>query len=226
MKIAIHQPNYLPYIGFFQKMVHADVFVLLDNVQYSKDSYTQRVKIRTRNGWMWLTIPIEKSNNFKKISQITLSNYNKWRLKHKLSIIANYSKTPFFDKEFIDRYYELTTPDLVDFNEFGILYLQKKFKIKTKILRATQLNLDNQLAQSDLLIAIVKELSGSTYISGSSGRKYLNEKKFYENDIQVQYFEPKIQGYTQRWPSFQPFMSAIDLSFNIDDTICEKIVKK
>jgi hypothetical protein len=225
MKIAIHQPNYLPHVGFFQKMAHADIFVLLDTVQYSKDSFTQRVKIRTQNGSMWLTIPIEKSNDFKRINQIKLPNYDKWKLKHKLTIIANYSKSPYFDKKFIDHYYDLTTMDLVDFNEFGILYLQKKFKIKTKLLRASQLNLDNQLTQSDLLIAIIKELDGSTYISGIGGRKYLDEKKFYKNDIQVQYFEPKIQEYLQRWPGFQPFMSAVDLSFNIEDTMCEKIVK-
>ena len=96
MRVAIHQPNYLPYIGYFQKMARADIFVLLDTVQYSKDSYTQRVKIRTKDEWIWLTIPVEKSNNFKMIRDIRLPGDSKWKIKHKNSLEAELRKITVF----------------------------------------------------------------------------------------------------------------------------------
>ena len=205
MKITIHQPNYLPYLGYFQKMAKADIFVLLDNVQFSKDSYTQRVKIRTQNEWIWLTIPIEKINNFKIIHEVKLPIDIKWKRKHKISVISNYSKAPFFDKDYIDFYYDLSPENLIDFNEEGIRYLQKKLKIKAKIIRASELNIDTKLKSSDLLIEIVKKLGGNTYLSGPSGKNYLDTPKFLQNNIHIEYFEPQIHIYSQRWPGFQPY---------------------
>jgi hypothetical protein len=220
MKVTIHQPNYLPYFGYFQKMAQADIFVLLDTVQYSKDSYTQRVKIRTQNGWIWLTIPIEKINNFKMIHEIQLPCDIKWKIKHKSSIIANYSKSPFFDKNFIDYYYQVTSCNLIDFNEAGIRYLQEKFSIKTKLVRASELNLDEELKSSDLLIEIVKKTGGTTYLSGPSGKQYLDQEKFLNNNIEIEIFEPIIPTYKQRWPGFEPYMSSIDILFNFGEKNC------
>ncbi|MDD1698851.1 MAG: WbqC family protein [Methanoregula sp.] len=215
MKVAIHQPNYLPYTGYFQKMAMADIFVLLDTVQYSKDSFTQRVKIRTKDEWIWLTIPVEKSNNFKMIRDVRLPGDSKWKIKHKNSLEANYSKSPFFDKNFIDFYYTLKVDSLRDFNEAGIRYLQEKFNIRTKLVRASDLNINEELASSDLLMEIVKRTGGSTYLSGPSGKQYLDKELFFENNIHIEFFEPDLQEYPQRWPGFQPFMSAIDVVFNV-----------
>jgi hypothetical protein len=201
-------------------MAQADIFVLLDTVQYSKDSYTQRVKIRTQNGWIWLTIPIEKINNFKMIHEIKLPTDIKWKIKHKSSIIANYSKSPFFDKNFVDYYYQLSPGNLIDFNEASIRYLQEKFTIETKIIRASELNIDKELKSSDLLIEIVKKTGGSTYLSGPSGKKYLDQEKFFQNNIEIEIFEPTIQTYKQRWPGFEPYMSSIDMLFNSGEKNC------
>jgi hypothetical protein len=220
MKITIHQPNYLPYFGYFQKMAQADIFVLLDNVQYSKDSYTQRVKIRTQNEWIWLTIPIEKTNNFRLIRDVKLPLDSRWRKKHKVSIISNYSKSPHFDKNFIDEYFDFSTDSLNVFNEQGIRYLQQQFKIKTKLVRASEMNIDSTLASTDLLLEIVKKLNGTSYISGPSGKQYLDEGKFSDNNITIEYFEPKILEYKQRWPGFEGYMSAIDVLFNMGVDYC------
>jgi len=215
MRVAIHQPNYLPYIGYFQKMARADIFVLLDTVQYSKDSYTQRVKIRTKDEWIWLTIPVEKSNNFKMIHEVRLPGDSKWKIKHKISLEANYAKSPFFDKHFIDFYYTLSLDNLADFNEVGIRYLQEKFNITTKLIRARDLHIDKELESSELLMEIVKRSGGSTYVSGPSGKQYLDTEMFSENNIHLEFFEPEIFEYPQRWPGFQPSMSAIDTVFNL-----------
>jgi len=219
MKVAIHQPNYLPYIGYFSKMAQADIFVILDNVQFSKDSYTQRTRIRTKEGSIWLTIPVEKKNNsFKLIQEVQLPQNRKWLEKHRLSIISNYSKTPFYDETFIRTYYDSYNSILLrDFNEFGIYYLKNIFGIKTKIIRSSELNLNRDLKATDLLIDIIKKIGGTTYISGHGGKKYLDENKFPDEGIKLVYFEFEPFEYKQRWNGFEPYMSAIDLLFNLGD---------
>lgn len=216
MRVAIHQPNYLPYIGFFQKMALSDVFVILDDVQFSKDSYTQRTKIRSKDGVILLTIPINKKYNFKSIKDILLPEDENWLKKHKLSIIANYSKCKYVDNKFIKHYFsnldKLET--LTEFNEFGIHYLKDQFGIKTKIVRASELCSSN-LKSTDLLINIVENLGGDFYISGIGGKKYLKEEKFLEHNINLEYFEFENLEYPQRWKGFEPYLSAIDLLFNL-----------
>ena len=213
-KVAIHQPNYSPWIGFFQKMALADIFVILDNVQFSKDSYTQRTKIRTKEGWIWLTIPIEKKYYFKRIKEVYLPQNDKWIKKHKLSILSNYSKAPFFDIDFIERYYTNSFKKLREFNEFGILYLKDEFGIKTEIVRASELDVDDNLKSTDLLVDLVKKVGGDYYISGLGGKRYMEESKFKEEGITLEYFEFEPFKYQQRWEGFEQYMSAIDLLFN------------
>lgn len=214
--VSIHQPNYLPYIGYFQKMARSDIFVLLDTVQFSNDSYTQRTRIRTPEGWMWLTIPVNKKYKFHQIKEIFLPDDITWKKKHKLSLISHYSKTPFFDDSFITDYYSGNNSfdTLQDFNEFGIFYLVKKFNIKTKILRASELGIDENLKSTDLIVKIVKKVNGTTYFSGSGGTKYLDERKFSENHLDLKFFNFNLFTYPQRWENFEPYMSAVDFYYN------------
>lgn len=214
--VSIHQPNYLPYIGFFQKMALSDIFVILDTVQYAHESYTQRTRIRTREGWMWLTIPINKKYKFHQIKDILLLDNITWKKKHRLSLISNYSKCPFFDDTFINEYYSEISKikTLQQFNEYGIFYLKKKFKIETKILRASELKINDNLKSTDLLIEIVQNVNGDTYLSGKGGVKYMDENEFKKKSIELQYFNFKPSEYQQRWKYFVPYMSAIDYYFN------------
>ena len=226
-KITIHQPNYLPWIGFFKKMALADIFVILDTVQFSTDSYTQRTRIRTKDGWMWLTIPIEKKYYFKPIKDIHLPQSEKWIKKHKMSIISNYSKCEFVDDKFVDKYYSYFEKfgKLQEFNEQGIFYLKDKFGIKTGIVRANELGIGANLKSTDLLVEILKKVGGDVYISGLGGGKYMEEEKFLMNNIKLEYFEFKPFKYPQRWNGFEPYMSAIDLLFNLGNE-CGRIIRK
>ncbi len=218
MKVAIHQPNYLPYPGFFQKMALADIFIILDIVQFSKDSYTQRIKIRTKEGFTWLTIPIEKKYSNSSINDVKLPNDLKWLKRHKMSIIANYSRCQFFDEKFIDEYYFFGNyKKLQGFNERGILYLKDKFNIKTPIVRANELDIKDNLKSNELLIELIKTIGGDVYISGIGGKNYIIEDKFKSNNIKLEYFESKPLEYSQRWEGFEPNMSSIDLLFNLGD---------
>lgn len=215
MKVAIHQPNYLPYMGFFQKMALADIFIILDTVAFSKDSFTQRTKIRTKEDCIWLTIPIEKNYYFKSIKDIHLPQDEKWRKKHMMSIRSNYSKSKYFDDKFVDEYYFKKFDKLQEFNEYGIFYLKNKLGIKTEIVRSNELNIDAHLRSSDLLIEIIKKVGGDVYISGLGGKNYMDDNKFFINKIKLEYFEFKPLEYPQRWNGFEPYMSAIDFVFNL-----------
>jgi hypothetical protein len=214
MKIAIHQPNYLPWTGYFKKMAMSDIFVILDTIQFSKDSYTQRTKIRTKDGWMWLTIPIEKDNHFKPIKDVQLPRDTKWLKKHMTSIVSNYSKSGFYDREFIENYYTQELKTLQEFNEAGILYLKKKLGINAKIVRASELGIDPGLKSTDLILEIVKKTGGDTYISGAGGEKYMELPKFDAEKITLEFSKFQPSEYAQRWDGFEPYMSAIDLVYN------------
>lgn len=223
--VAIHQPNYMPWIGFFQKMALADIFVILDTVQFSKDSYTQRTKIRTKEGWIWLTIPVVRNYYSRLINEVYLPQNDKWKKKHKMAMISNYAKAPFFDKSFVEQYYCNEFVKLQEFNEFGIYYLNDKFGIETKVARASKLKIDKNLKSTELLLEIVKRAGGDVYISGIGGKKYIEEEKFEKEGIEIKYFEFEPFEYLQRWEGFEPYMSAIDLLFNMGEKSKELIQK-
>jgi hypothetical protein len=216
MRVAIHQPNYLPYPGFFQKMSRADLFILLDTVQFSMDSFTQRVRIRTRppQESIWLRIPVPRQYRLSPIEAIPLSGDPKWKRRHKMTIDYNYMGTRFFDQQFVETYYGLEVPSLREWNEYGIRYLKDRLGIRTPVVWASELGVNRSLKATDLIISIVDEVGGETYISGSSGRKYLEEGKFGTHGITLEYFDFHTVEYKQKWEGFIPYMSTIDLLFN------------
>ncbi len=214
MKVAIHQPNYLPWIGYFHKMALADVLVLLDTAQFSKDSYTQRTRIRTKDGWMWLTIPVEKEYHFMPIRDVRMPREAKWRKKHLAAIVSNYSRSERFDGDFISGYFGRDYGTLQEFNEAGIFYLKDKLGVKCRVLRASELEPDPALRSTGMLVDIVERAGGDTYVSGAGGEKYMDVSAFEARGIRLEFARYRPEEYRQRWDGFQPYMSAIDLLFN------------
>ena len=169
MRVAAHQPNYLPYIGLFQKMSLADVFVIGDDLQLSKPSYSLRTRIKAEDGWRWLTIPIEKKYHRLTIQNVLLLKDDKWFQQHEMAITQNYVKCKYFDKEFINNYYSSNFKSLAEFNMYGISYLKERFNLNCKIVYASDLHIDDTLRTSDYIIEIMKKVGGDTYLSGSGG---------------------------------------------------------
>jgi len=212
--VAIHQPNFLPWLGFFYKMLKSDIFVFLDNVQYSKNSYQNRVKIKTPQGAIWLTVPV--SHKFGQLtSEVEINNEEPWRKKHLKTLELNYKKTSFFKEVFellqeiyLKKEWEL----LVDFNIELIFGISKFLGIKTETIRASSLNVSGK--STDLLISIAKELNASTYLSGKGGAIYQDEEKFKAKGINLVYSDFRHPVYTQAWGEFIEGLSIIDLLFN------------
>ena len=215
--VAIHQPNYLPWLGFFSKIRHSDCFIILDNAEYAKNSVTNRNKIRTKSGWCYLTIPIDRKFYGAKIHNVRLPIDKRWMGNHWKTIKHNYAKADFFSlyQDFFEGLYQRDFEYLWQINEELIFYLFGCFETNVEVLRASELNVSPDLRRTDLLIALLKSAGAGTYLSGPSGRDYLDFPKFAQNSIALEFFEFQHPVYKQRYAGFEPGMAAIDLLFNM-----------
>ena len=173
LKVAIHQPNYIPWLGFFYKMLKADIFILLDNVQFSKNSYQNRAKIKTSQGVQWLTQPISIAGNFGiKSNDVKILNYN-WYIKHLKTLKANYARSDYWYKyeEELISIYERSSDKLAKTNEAFIKWIADKLSINTQIKKASDSILD-EIDPTERLIKLVKSVGGNIYICGSGASNY------------------------------------------------------
>ena len=133
MIISAHQPEYLPYPGFFYKMAKADKFILTDHVQFSTGDFLNRNRIRTasdQRGWAWLTVPVVTSGKgYQKINEVEIDNSTPWARQHWKTIYFNYKKTQFFDtySDFFKKLYSEKCQKLADLDELKKSVLQKAF---------------------------------------------------------------------------------------------------
>ncbi|MCZ7403007.1 MAG: WbqC family protein [Candidatus Methanoperedens sp.] len=223
--VTIHQPNYLPWLGFFSKIKQANCFVILDIVKYSKNSVINRNKIRTKEGGCYLTIPINKEYYSSRICDVILPKENNWQRNHWKTIEANYNNSDYFDsyKDFFKLIYAKEYDYLWQVNENIINYLLNCFGIEIEVVKASELDIDSNLHASDLLVSILKHVNASTYLSGPSGLNYLESTKFKNNNINLNYFNFHHPIYKQRYNGFEPNLAGIDLLFNLGEKSKELI---
>ena len=213
MLISIRQPGYLPYTGFFKKIQSCDVFVFLDDVQFEKNDWDNRNKIKTTEGDMWLTVPVLHKFG-EKLNEVKIANTENWREKHRKAIMMNYQKSSFFDDYWndIDDILTKEWEKLIDLNFNLISYFSSKLGINTKTIKSSELKINS--TGSERLLEICQKLSADTYISGELGKNYLDEDIFQKADIDIIYEKFQHPHYSQLGKSFQPNMSVIDLLFN------------
>lgn len=219
MVLSVHQPQYIPWLGYFDKIDKSDCFVFLDNVQYKVREYQNRNKIRIKDGWIWLTIPVtSKGMGRQKISEIKIDNESEWQKKHLRSFESWYGQAKFFKKyhNFFENAYSIKWEKLMDLNIHIIKYLLKELKIETPLYYESRVGTTSQ--GTDRIIEICTKLKGSTYLSGIGGKDYLEEEKFSQAGIKLEYQKFNHPTYNQLYTptdnSFIPFMSVLDLLFN------------
>lgn len=216
MIVSIHQPGYLPWLGYFHKVALSNIHVFLDTVQFEKNYVDNRNKIKTSQGWSWLTVPVLTKGRFDSLILNTLEIDNKidWRKKHWQSILQNYRKALFFHQHsgFFENIYQQEWNKLIELNQVIIRYLLEQLGIKSDIVMASCLQAAGE--KSELVLNICKELNAETYISGSMGKGYLDEDRFNEANIKIIYQDYQHPVYQQLYGEFQPYMSVIDLLFN------------
>jgi len=213
MIVAIHQPQYLPWLGYFDKIDKSDIFVLLDNVQYKKNEWQNRNRIKTVNGWQWVTLPVLYKFP-EKINQVKINNKVDWKRKHLNAILTNYSKSQYLNKyqsSFEDVYSE-NWECLVDINVHLIDLIIKTLGINTQTLKASKLQLRDDPTYR--LIDVCKEVGADTYLAGEDGSKYMDLEKFKKENINITIQDFHHPVYSQLFGDFQSHMSIIDLLFN------------
>ncbi|MFC2087476.1 WbqC family protein [Bacteroidota bacterium] len=216
MTVAIHQPNFIPWIGYFYKIFNSDIFVLLDDVQYTKNSYINRNKIKTPQGAQWLTIPVLKSGKFgQTIHETMIANPEKSISTVLKSIEQNYKKAPYFSGFFeeFSNLLALHNYNLADLNTALIKWMVNIFGIQTKIVHSSEL--ENIKGNSTgRLISICRHFNAGVYFSGFGGSNYQEENEFKEAGIKLRVTDFNYPEYRQLWGDFIPNLSALDLLFN------------
>jgi len=215
MIVSGHQPNYLPWLGFFDKMLQCDVFIVEDCVQFEKHGFTNRNKIKTFQGAKWLTVPVEHAGRLLPINEIVIANKAEldWAKQHWLTLKHNYSRAPFWEKfsDFFEQTYNRKWMRLIDLNMHLIKGLMKFFSINKPLVMASSLDVSGQ--KSELVLAQCKALGATTLLSGVGARDYLNLQRFEEEGIKVVFQDFRCPVYPQLAGEFVPNLSAVDYLF-------------
>jgi len=216
MKVFISQSNYIPWKGYFDAINEADIFVLYDDMQYTKGDWRNRNQIKTPNGLKWLSIPVQvKGKYYQKINETKVVD-NNWRKKHWQSVVQNYSKTPFFKEYgslFEDLYLSSREQLLSRINYSFLIAIAKLLGITSQIKWSSEFELKGDKNQK--LINICKELKVTQYLSGPTAADYLDENLFSQSGIEVKWMDyTSYAEYPQLFGSFEHGVTILDLIFN------------
>jgi len=215
MIAAIHQPNYIPWRGYFSKIMRCDVFIFLDDVQYTKNGFINRNRIKTSNSVNWMTIPVELTRGLHtKIREVVVRG-DQWREQHLKTLEVNYKKTGFFD-EIYPLFYNVVADknirNLSELNKKLIIEISNYLGLKCKFM--SQSNFKCSHHKSMLLIELLEKANCDTYIYGHGAQNYQDNNLFKENGITTIKCEYNIKEYPQLWKEYQENLSIIDLLFN------------
>ena len=219
MIISVHQPQYIPWLGYFDKVAKSDAFVFLDDVQYKAREFQNRNKIRTKEEPLWLTVPVaSKGLGRQKMRDVKIDNESEWRRQHLLSIKASYGHAEFFKRyfPFFEDLYSKKWEKLSDLNIYIIEYILKELKIVTPVYFESKLNIAGK--KTSRIIEICGKLNADTYLSGIGGKDYLEDGLFADAGIKLIYQDFVHPLYRQQFMKsandFIPYLSMIDLLFN------------
>ena len=213
--ICIHQPDFLPYLGFFHRLLEIDLFIILDDVQFERGGWHHRDKIKTKQGEQWLSLSTKKGVFPQNINQVELAEKSHvWVKKNLNLLIENYKSSLFFDTYFpeIQKIYFTGFQKMTDLNMAFLQFLLKAFDLQVDIVISSSLNTEGQSNQK--LINLIKATDGTHYLSGVGARAYLNEEMFAQEGISVEWQNFSHPIYPQLHGEFIPYLSSIDLLFN------------
>lgn len=216
MIVSINQPAYLPWLGYFHRIAASDVHVVLDHVQLEKNSFTNRNKVRTKEGWCWATIPLRTKGRFGSlaINTVEIDNTSRWTVKHWKTVQSCYSRAAYFSehKSFLESVYSGQWIYLMELLQEMTTYFLTVLGISTPVLYSSKLSVEG--SKEELVLNICKKLGASCYLSGVLGKKYLREEMFAANSVAVAYQDYKHPAYAQQFTGFEPNMAVIDLLMN------------
>lgn len=224
--VCIHQPDFLPYLGFWERLLQSNTFIILDHVQFIRQGWQNRNRIKTPDGWIWLTVPvIKKGRYFQSLIETEIDTNEPWMHKHLRTIETCYGKGTHFARyyELLKEAYSKNWVSLVDFNLELFYLVLKELDINPEIFRSSQLK--SRGKSSELLASLTEEVGGDVYLSGPGGKDYLEEEFFTRKGIEVTFHDFVSTEYPQLFGNFIPNLSVIDALINCgQDT--RKLIEK
>lgn len=214
MKVGVIQSNYIPWRGYFDLIDDVELFVFYDDVQYTKNDWRNRNRIKTPTGAQWLTVPVRHVHSAQLIHETRLEEGLPWRRKHLGSIEQAYRKAPHFDAYYPAFARLLSQPyaNLAELNHALILWLMAQFGITTPIKHSRDYPLAGK--RGDRLLALLEQAGATRYLSGPSASSYLDTAEFARHGIQVEYKTYDYAPYPQLWGAFAGNVTVLDLLFN------------
>ena len=213
MIVAIHQPQYLPWLGYFDKMDRCDLFVFLDSVQFKKNEWQNRNRIKTAGGWQYLTVPVR--HRFpQSILEVQIDNRANWARKHLQALMVHYGKAPHFSDHlpFFQEVYAGRWESLCELSIYLIQYLAVAIGIRAKVARSSEGQFSEE--PTERLIEICRWAGAHTYLAGAGGFNYMRLDRFGQEGIRVVRQEFSSPIYPQRYGRFEPNLYIVDMLFN------------
>nr|WP_176426202.1 WbqC family protein [Chromobacterium sp. ASV5] len=213
--LSAHQPAYLPWLGYFEKIARSDWFVFLDTVQFERNSFINRNRIKGAGGTQWLTIPVLQKGHLQSTLLATqIDDSQPWRDKHLRAIAQNYARAPDFRAKFarLEPLYRLETSNLADFCWAQLQFWLAELQIDTRLARSSQLPAMGR--KSDLVLDLCRHFDADHYFSGALGRSYLREQDFAAAGIAIDYQSFAPVPYPQLHGEFEPGLAVLDWWMN------------
>jgi hypothetical protein len=223
MKLAIMQPYFMPYIGYFQLINSVDRFVIYDNIQYTKKGWINRNRILVNGKDQLITLPIKKDSDYLNVVERELSeSWEKDKNKMLNVIKSSYSKAPYFKESFdlISKCLNNPEDNLFRFIYDSIILINDYLEIKTPLVISSTIDTDHTLKSQDKVLAICKERNATQYINSIGGVELYNKEIFKQNNIELNFIKSNLIQYKQFNNEFIPWLSIIDvLMFNSKEEI-------
>ena len=216
MRAVIMQPTYLPWLGYFDLVDQSDVFVFLDNVQFEKQSWQQRNRIKTAQGPAWLTVPVLHSFG-QIIRDVTIRDSANYRHKHWMSILSNYSRGAAWKAvgDLFKESYERPWEKLAELDIHLITTMAAVMGLETRFVRASEMPAPEG-RKADMLVDMCRHLGADTYLSPMGARDYLaDDAAFRAAGMRLEFHAYEHPTYPQLFGAFAPYMSAVDLLLNV-----------
>jgi hypothetical protein len=216
--VVVLQPGYLPWLGFFDQLRRADIFVYYDDVQYDKHGWRNRNRIKTQHGPQWLTVPVRRGGlGPVRILDVELDARIAWARKHVATLRQAYARAPFIHRYLpvVDELLHRKWDRLVDLDIAGAALIAEWLGVRRRIERSSALGIGGD--RSERLINICRHFGATTYVSGDAARSYLDVPLFERNGIRVEWQQYVHPTYPQLHGDFVPFLSALDLLLNCGD---------
>jgi hypothetical protein len=216
MITSIHQPHYLPWLRYLDKIARSDLFILLDDVQYEKNGFQNRNKIKTSQGWAYLTVPVKKPT-LCPVCEIEIDDRSPWREKHRRTLEASYRKAPYFERYWpdLETLYEQDWSHLAALCRSMLELFLRQLEVPTRVVCSS--DLPTRGRATERLTGLCQAVGADSYLSGAYAvQAYLDPAVLEAAGIRLLFQEWNAPSYRQLHPGagFIPDLSIVDLLFN------------